>query len=98
MNTTPSPQAAQADFLNEVIRYHLQTKHHFNRYARSLGHLDWANQPDPFRRFEGAPLIPLPLLKLDEEPLSPAYEAMYAQGAVPCQPVNVRTLSRFFEF
>ncbi|UVT19504.1 MAG: SagB/ThcOx family dehydrogenase [Nitrospira sp.] len=98
MNTTPSPQAAQADFLNEVIRYHVQTKHHFNRYARSLGHLDWANQPDPFRRFEGAPLIPLPLLKLDEEPLSPAYEAMYAQGAVPCQPVNVRTLSRFFEF
>jgi len=98
MSTTPSPQAAQADFLNEVIRYHVQTKHHFDRYARSLGYLDWVNQPDPFRRFEGAPLIPLPILKPDEEPLSPAYEAIYEQGAVPCQSVNVRTLSRFFEF
>ena len=33
----------------------------FNQYARSLGYMDWANQPDPFRRYEGAPLIRLPL-------------------------------------
>jgi hypothetical protein len=32
--------------------YRQQTKHHFFRYARSLGTLDWANQPDPFRRYE----------------------------------------------
>ncbi len=63
-----------------------------------LGFLDWANQPDPFRRFEGARLIPLPLLKPDEEPLSPAYEAIYEQGTVPCQSVSLSTLSRFFEF
>ena len=40
------------DPVDRVIRYHVQTKHHFNRYARALGYLDWANQPDPFRRFE----------------------------------------------
>ena len=85
------------DPIDRVIRYHVQTKHHFNRYARSLGHLDWANQPDPFRRYEGATLISLPLLKPDEEPRSPAYEAIYRQGAVPCQSVGLRTLSRFFE-
>ena len=84
--------------IDRVIRYHVQTKHHFNRYARALGYLDWANQPDPFRRFEGAPLIPLPLLKPDEEPVSPAYDAIYQPGAVACQPVTVRSLSRFFEF
>ena len=84
--------------VDRVIRYHVQTKHHFNRYARALGYLDWANQPDPFRRFEGAPLISLPLLKPDEEPVSPAYEAIYQPGAVACQPVTVRILSRFFEF
>ena len=83
---------------DRVIRYHIQTKHHFNRYSRSLGYLDWANQPDPFRRFEGSQLIPLPLLKPDEEPLSPAYDAIYQHGAVACQSFNVRTLSRFFEF
>ena len=86
------------DPIDRVIRYHVQTKHHFNRYARALGYLDWANQPDPFRRFEGAPLVSLPLLPPDEDPVSPAYDAIYQPGAVACQPVNVRTLSRFFEF
>ena len=26
----------------------MSTKHHFNRFARSLGYLDWATQPNPF--------------------------------------------------
>lgn len=94
---TPA-EPVSADPVDRVIRYHVQTKHHFNRYARALGYLDWANQPDPFRRFEGAPLVSLPLLKPDEEPRTPAYDAIYQPGAVACQPVNVRTLSRFFEF
>ncbi len=91
-------ETVPTDPIDRVIRYHVQTKHHFNRYARALGYLDWANQPDPFRRFEGAPLIALPLLTPDEDPVSPAYDAIYQHGTVPCQPVNVRTLSRFFEF
>jgi SagB-type dehydrogenase family enzyme len=103
MNTDASSHSASAEPLSkgpveQVIHYHIRTKHNFNRYARSLGYLDWANQPDPFRRFEGAQLISLPLLKPDEEPLSPAYGAIYEQGAAPCQPVSLRTLSRFFEF
>ena len=28
-----------------VIAYHERTKHHFNRFAESLGYLDWATQP-----------------------------------------------------
>ena len=91
-------EPASTDPVDQVIRYHIQTKHHFNRYARSLGFLDWANQPDPFRRFEGAQLIPFPLLKPDEEPLSPSYDSIYQHGTVPCQPVSLRSLSRFFEF
>ena len=83
--------------VDRVIAYHVRTKHHFNRYARSLGYLDWANQPDPFRRFEGASLIRLPLLKFDEEPTSPAYDALYQPGAVPSQPLSVRAISRFLE-
>ena len=94
--TTPEP--ASTDPVDQVINYHIRTKHHFNRYARSTGYLDWANQPDPFRRFEGANLTPFPLLKSDEEPVSPLYEAIYRHGAVPCQPVSLSTLSRFFEF
>jgi SagB-type dehydrogenase family enzyme len=95
---TAATDAVSTDPIDRVIRYHVQTKHHFYRYARSLGFLDWANQPDPFRRYEGAPLYQLPLLKADEEPLSPFYDAIYQPGAVPSQPVSVRALSRFFEF
>jgi SagB-type dehydrogenase family enzyme len=91
-------EPVSSDPVDRVIRYHVQTKHHFNRYARALGYLDWANQPDPFRRFEGAPLISLPLLKPDEDPVSLAYDAIYQSGAIARQPVTVRTLSRFFEF
>jgi SagB-type dehydrogenase family enzyme len=90
--------ACSPDLVERVIGYHNRTKHHLNRYARSLGFLDWANQPDPFRRFEGAELLRLPLLKADEEPLAPAYDAIYKPGAVPGRPVTIRTLSRFFEF
>jgi len=80
------------------MRYHQETKHHFFRYARSLGYMDWANQPDPFRRYEGSPLIPLPLLKPDAAPLSPLYEDLYRPGAIASNPVTVASLSRFFEY
>ncbi len=95
-STTPEP--VSRDPVGLVVHYHVQTKHQFNRYARSLGYLDWANQPDPFRRFEGTELVPLPLLGPEEEPLSPSYGALYEHGVVPNQPVGVRTLSRFFEY
>ncbi len=84
--------------LDRVKGYHQQTKHEFNRFAKSLGYLDWANQPDPFRRFHDAPLISLPLLTLEEEPRSPAYEALFQDSSIPSQPVTLRTLSRFFEY
>jgi SagB-type dehydrogenase family enzyme len=84
--------------LETVLRYHERTKHHFNRYARGPGSLDWANQPDPFRRYAGAPLVHLPRLGRDEQPLSPAYEQLYGPAAVPSAPVTVRTLSRLFEW
>ncbi|MGH7182387.1 MAG: SagB/ThcOx family dehydrogenase [Nitrospiraceae bacterium] len=91
-------EPVSTDLADRIILYHVQTKHHFNRYARALGYLDWANQPDPFRRFEGAQLIPLPLLRPDEAPLSPAFDAIYQKERVACQTLNLQSLSRFFEF
>jgi SagB-type dehydrogenase family enzyme len=44
-----------------VRDYHERTKHRLDRYAAGPDFLDWEQQPDPFRRFDGAPLIPLPL-------------------------------------
>jgi SagB-type dehydrogenase family enzyme len=52
-------EEARRASLEMVYRYHNGTKHHFQRFARSLGYLDWASQPRPFREFVGAPLFPL---------------------------------------
>ena len=80
------------------MRYHERTKHHFARFAPGPGRLDWANQPDPFRRFEGAPLTRLPLLAPDDEPRAPAYDTLYAPGAVASATVDLRALSRLLEY
>ncbi|OGA58610.1 MAG: hypothetical protein A3G81_18065 [Betaproteobacteria bacterium RIFCSPLOWO2_12_FULL_65_14] len=90
--------AGALDPLDLVMRYHQETKHHFSRYARAPGRMDWANQPDPFRRFEGSPLIPLPILKRDDAPRSPLYEDLYRPGAITSAPFSVRALSRFLEY
>ncbi len=50
-----------SDPLTRAITYHQASKHHLDRYAPGPDRLDWANQPDPFRRFSGAPRIELPL-------------------------------------
>ena len=63
------------DPLATVREYHEQTKHHFNRFARSLGYLDWATQPDPFRSFEGCRRIDL------VEPLRAAAARVPKSGA-----------------
>src|SRR5438477_147076 len=80
------------------MRYHERTKHHFNRFAPGPGGLDWANQPDPFRRYAEAPLTRLPILKAEEEPLSPRYDSLYAPGAVASVPMSVHALSRLLEY
>ena len=92
-----STELLSTDPVDRVIAYHVRTKHHFNRYARSLGYLDWANQPNPFRRFDGAELVRLPLLKPEDEPRSPSYNAIYRPCAVAAQSLTNRTISRFFE-
>jgi SagB-type dehydrogenase family enzyme len=78
----------------QIVRsYHERTKHDFNRFANSLGFLDWASQPDPFRRFEGAELISL----LRPEDDSPSYFKVVS-GKVKPKPVDFKTLSGFFYF
>lgn len=72
----------------EPREYHERTKHHPGRYAASLGYLDWQTQPDPFRRYDGARSVVLPL------PEAPAtdYAAMGA-GTVPGAPLTLQSIS-----
>jgi len=52
-------------FSDGILDYHERTKHNFNRYARSLGYLDWDTQPNPFRFYEGCESRSLPLIEGD---------------------------------
>ena len=87
-----------ADKIETVMRYHERTKHGFNRYAPGPGELDWANQPNPFRRYEGAPLVHLPRLGVHEAPLSPPYHDLYRRGRVPSARLTIHTLSRLLQY
>jgi len=40
--------------------YHESTKHTVESLRRSTHFLDWANMPDPFRHYEGVPVLDLP--------------------------------------
>ena len=95
---TRAPAGPGRDPLETVLRYHRETKHHFSHFARGPGRLDWANQPDPFRRYEGTSLSVLPLLKPGDMPASPAYEDLYRPGAIASASVSASSLSRLFEY
>jgi SagB-type dehydrogenase family enzyme len=79
--------------LEQVLAYHQASKHHYNAYARGPGYLDWANQPDPFRRYHGASLIRLEHLPPGDEPL---YDPAFIAGHVPPQPLTRSSISQLF--
>lgn len=43
-----------------VLEYHNATRHTPDSIRRAPNWLDWDNMPDPFRHYEGAPLVDLP--------------------------------------
>jgi len=77
-----------------TIQYHEATKHHYNRYAQSSGYLDWENQPNPFRFFEGAEPVRLPFTKGD---LAAAHTDLYERTRNPVRELKRENLSLFLE-
>src|SRR3989304_3563783 len=76
-NTAMSPPKPVQDDLKTIFSYHDATKPQLPRYARGPGGLDWANQPDPFRRYAGATLIKLDHVPPGEQPF---YEPVFVEG------------------
>src|SRR6266853_957066 len=54
---------SQCAGLNEetgrLFAYHQATKHTYQSVRANAHYLDWSNQPDPFRTYEGAPVTVL---------------------------------------
>src|SRR5262249_17943790 len=89
-----SETVAAVDPVPIALSYHQQTKHHLDRYARSLGYLDWATPPDPFRIFKGAMRVELPLAA---DGLNTPYADLFAPLAVPARALDLRSIAILFE-
>ena len=80
-------------FAAQIIAYHEASKHHYRTYAPGPGYLDWATQPDPFRRYAGAQAIPLARPAPDDDL---PYEAGFMPGLAPVAPLDATGVSRLF--
>jgi SagB-type dehydrogenase family enzyme len=80
--------------VKEIINYHEATKHHYDRYARSPGYMDWKNQPNPFRSYAGAPAVSLPLLQKDP---AAGYLDLYERTRNTQQPFTIEAIAGFLE-
>ena len=78
-----------------ILDYHEATKHHFYRFARSLGYLDWETQPNPFRYYEGTSQI-----HLDRFPQIEArpYPVLYDDSGIRPRAIDHASLSEFFRY
>jgi SagB-type dehydrogenase family enzyme len=88
---TPSDEK---NTLEEVLRYHEETKHHYHRYARSAAYMDWDNQPNPFRFYEETQVVELPLLKEDPQAV---FSDLYRRTNTPAQRFTIETIAGFLE-
>src|SRR5579863_6127769 len=63
--------------IDRLFAYHQATKHTYRSVRTNARNLDWNNQPDPFRTYEGAPITMLP-----PEPGFPSVGTFGAMGAL----------------
>ena len=94
MKSTNANLSVELGATAEIIAYHERSKHQPERYAAGPHGLDWATQPNPFRRFANAPLVRLPLTSRDE---SPAAASLFGAVPVTPRPLTLGALSLFFE-
>lgn len=74
------------------IEYHNETRHFPNRFAKSLGYLDWSNQPSPYKEYINTKKIPLPHPK----PENLTYEKLYLKN--PPKEINLQNLATFLRY
>ena len=80
--------------MNPVLAYHEGSKHHLDRYAPGPGGLNWVTQPDPFRRFAGAPQVDLPLLV---DGLPARWDDLFRPHGVPARAFDLDTLAALLQ-
>ena len=93
INDVVKNKEIESEDIKKVRHYHRVTKHSPNAYAPSPGFLDWDSQPNPYRRYQGAPLIKLPLVS---NQATTEYETLCEEKIKP-QVLTLETVSIFLE-
>ncbi len=82
--------------ITTVARYHERTEHRLpNRFAASLGYLDWETQPDPFRFHHGTESLHLPLAE-PSEPGGPSWASIRSSANAAPTPLDIHSFSQLF--
>ncbi len=77
-----------------AIDYHERTEHRLpDRFAASLGYLDWETQPEPFRAYKGAERIQLPLCE-PSSTAEPSWAVTRSNVTIPPAVLDINTLSQ----
>ena len=101
IGTAASPLLDKESQINDpsaleiVAAYHERTKHHYRRFAASPGYMDWATQPNPFRRYQGASLVRLPLTETGR---ALPYWQLYVTDSIEPTPLSINAISQFFRY
>ncbi|RKZ36415.1 MAG: nitroreductase [Gammaproteobacteria bacterium] len=77
-----------------VLAYHERTKHHFERYARGPGQINWDAQPDSFRHYTGVQCFELPLVA---DTLTCTYIDLYHSKAIAPRPMTLSNIAALLE-
>jgi SagB-type dehydrogenase family enzyme len=75
---TAPPSGGLQNQIMEWREYHESTKHSAERLRQARHYLDWANMPNPFRHYEGVPVLDLPA-----DPPEPEITALDVLGGKP---------------
>jgi len=78
---------------NIAKQYHQNSRHDYHRSAPGPGYMDWENQPKPFRHYDGAEIIKLNKVSINQGPLF--REALQPENISPT-PFTFATLSQLF--
>lgn len=90
----PAAVSTDSGKVAAVRAYHEHSKHRPDRYAPGPGRLDWANQPDPWRHWNGAARALLPLAA---DGLATRYAALRRGELPPPAPFDLAHLGILFE-
>lgn len=80
--------------LQTVFSYHEETKHNHHKYAKSIGYMDWANQPNPYRTYENTLHVKLPFASNNT---TPPYHLLFDES-LPSAPLLIDSISQFLQF